>query len=158
MSTFPSDITIFLNPCCLFLKAKTIDDAIEKFITNKLNSCAASRIAQTHCFYNDQAINFSFKSLQPRSQDLIPVHAMTSAFFIWKNSTYKKNYEKLGYANFHGKFGSYGLDFEEAIDIDQEGDFVFAESYKKFKKSRVSKPRYQAKIEKLIKVGKVSQN
>lgn len=158
MKKIPSDITVFLNPCCLFLKSKTIDDAIDSFINNNLNSCVASATRQTHCFYKNKPINFSFNELQPRTQDLKSVHAATCAFFIWKSSSFKKKYEKSGHANFHGKFASYGLDYEEAIDIDQEGDFVFAESFKKFKKSRRLKPKYHPEIEKLIKSGKISQN
>ena len=50
MIKFPSEITIFFNPCCLFLKTETIDKAIEYFEKNNLDSLCASKVAQTLCF------------------------------------------------------------------------------------------------------------
>jgi len=62
MNNFKSDITIFFNPCCIFLKTKTIDNAISYFINNNLDSLCASRVAQTLCFLKNKPINFSFNS------------------------------------------------------------------------------------------------
>ena len=83
MINFPSEITIFFNPCCLFLKSETIDKAISYFINNNLDSLCASRVAQTLCFMNNNPINFSFNVGQPRTQDLDPIHCQTCAFFFF---------------------------------------------------------------------------
>ena len=115
MINFPSEITIFFNPCCLFLKSETIDRAINYFIKNNLDSLCASRVAQTLCFLKNKAINFSFDTSQPRTQDLEPIHCQTCAFFIWRTKTFVNAYEKNSAGNFCGKFESYGLSTIESI-------------------------------------------
>ena len=128
MINFPSEITIFFNPCCLFLKTETINKAISYFIEKNLDSLCASRVAQTLCFKNNKPINFSFDIAQPRTQDLEPIHCQTCAFFIWRNKSFIDAYRKNSAGNFCGKFESFGLSTLEAIDIDLEDDFFIAES------------------------------
>ncbi len=129
MTKCTGDITIFLNPCSLFLQTKTIENAIQYFISEELDSCCASQVAQTHCFYKNKSINFNTKYRQPRSQDLEAVHCMTSGFFIWKNKTFMENYVNSSAANFGGKFKSYGISNLESIDIDNYEDLYFAEKF-----------------------------
>ena len=157
IKNFKSDLTIFFNPCCIFLKTKTIDNAISYFIENNLDSLCASRVAQTLCFLKNKPINFSFNTSQPRTQDLESVHCQTCAFFIWKTNSFIEAYEKNSAGNFCGKFESYGLSTLEAIDIDTEDDFLIAENIlvgnkKKFKFT------YHQDVEKLIKEGKIKPN
>ena len=129
MNKCPGDITVFLNPCSFFLKGRTIDNAIKYFIEKDLDSCCASKLAQTHCFYENKSINFRTNYPQPRSQDLKPVHCMTSGFFIWKNKTFLRHYENNSAANFCGNFESYGISSFESLDIDNYDDFDFAEKF-----------------------------
>ena len=157
MLKFPSDITIFFNPCCLFLKTKTIDKAIEHFQKNNLDSLCASRVAQTLCFINNEPINFSFTTGQPRTQDLKPIHCQTCAFFIWNSKTFINAYEKNSAGNFCGKFESYGLSTLEAIDIDTEEDFLIAESILTGKKDEFNFT-YHKDVDKLIKNGIIKPN
>ena len=157
MLKFPSDITIFFNPCCLFLKTETIDNAIEYFLKNNLDSLCASRVAQTLCFINNEPINFSFTTGQPRTQDLKPIHCQTCAFFIWNSKTFINAYEKNSAGNFCGKFESYGLSTLEAIDIDTEEDFLIAESILTGKKD-VFNFTYHKDVDKLIKNGIIKPN
>ena len=127
MKSSPGEITIFLNPCSFNLSAKTIDSAVKFFKEKNLDSCVASHEIQTHCFFDNKPMNFDFERKQPRSQDLTPLHAMTSGFFIWKNDTFISNYEKLGFANFFGNFESYAVSKFESFDVDSEEDFLIAE-------------------------------
>tara|TARA_B100001248_G_scaffold203096_1_gene157283 strand:- start:11283 stop:12029 length:747 start_codon:yes stop_codon:yes gene_type:complete len=157
MINFPSDITIFFNPCCLFLKTETIDKAIDYFLNNNLDSLCASRVAQTLCFLENRPLNFSFKTSQPRTQDLKPIHCQTCAFFIWKTSSFVEEYKKNSSANFNGKFESYGLSSLEAIDIDTEDDFLIAESILLGKKRKFSLT-YHNHVDDLIKKGLISPN
>jgi len=157
MINFPSDVTIFFNPCCLFLKTETIDKAISYFIGNNLDSLCASRVAQTLCFINNKPINFSFDIAQPRTQDLEPIHCQTCAFFIWKTETFKNEYEKNSAGNFCGKFESYGLSTLESIDIDTEEDYLIAESLLTGKKDKFNFT-YHKDVDKLIKDGIIKTN
>ena len=157
MINFPSEITIFFNPCCLFLTPETIDKAISYFINNNLDSLCASRVAQTLCFMNNKPINFSFDVGQPRTQDLDPIHCQTCAFFIWKTETFKNAYEKNSAGNFCGKFESYGLSTLESIDIDTEEDYLIAESLLIGKKDKFNFT-YHKDVDKLIKNGIIKTN
>ena len=157
MINFPSEITIFFNPCCLFLKAETIDKAIKYFIDKNLDSLCASKVAQTLCFLNNKPLNFSFETSQPRTQDLEPVHCQTCAFFIWKTKTFMNAYKKNSAGNFCGKFESYGLSTMESIDIDTEEDFLIAESILLSKKKQF-KFTYHKNVDDLIKNGIIKTN
>ena len=157
MEKHPNEITIFFNPCCIFLKTKTIDKAINYFIENNLDSLCASRVAQTLCFKNNKPLNFSFSTSQPRTQDLDAVHCQTCAFFIWKNKPFVKSYKEKSFGNFCGKFESFGLSTLEAIDIDTEDDFLIAESILKGRKE-IFKFTYHKDVEALIKKGVIRPN
>ena len=157
MINFPSEITIFFNPCCIFLKSETIEKAINYFLKNNLDSLCASRVAQTLCFIKNKPINFSFDTGQPRTQDLNPIHCQTCAFFIWKTETFKNAYKKNTAGNFCGKFESYGLSTLESIDIDTEEDFLIAESILIGKKNKFNFT-YHKYDDKLIKNGIIKPN
>ncbi len=157
MNKFPNELTIFFNPCCLFLKTETIDKAIDYFIKNNLDSLCASRVAQTLCFINNTPINFSFNTSQPRTQDLEPIHCQTCAFFIWKTKTFIESYKKNKSGNFCGKFESYGLSTIEAIDIDTEDDFLMAENILLGKERKFSFS-YHKDVETLIREKKIHPN
>ena len=157
MINFPGEITIFFNPCCIFLKSETIEKAIDYFLKNNLDSLCASKVAQTLCFIKNKPINFSFDTGQPRTQDLNPVHCQTCAFFIWKTETFKNAYKKNKAGNFCGKFESYGLSTLESIDIDTEEDFLIAESILIGKKNKFNFT-YHKDVDKLIKDGIIKPN
>ena len=157
MMKFRSDITICFNPCCIFLKPETIDTAIDYFIKNDLDSCCASKVAQTLCFINNKPLNFSFENTQPRTQDLHPVHCQTCAFFIWKTDTFVELYKEKSAANFCGKFESYGLSTMESIDIDTEDDFLIAECLLMSKNKKINL-KYHKYVEKLIENGEIKPN
>lgn len=157
MLNVPGDVTVFLNPCSLFLKAKTIADALAYFIKNDLDACVASEEIQTHCFFENRPINFSFKEKQPKSQDLVPVHAMTSGFFIWRNKTFLEFFDKNRFANFSGKFVSYGVSKLEAVDIDTEEEFRLAERIIS-QTDKLSPPSYHPAIHEDVLSGKMKVN
>ena len=157
MVNFKADVTIFFNPCCLFLKTETIDKAIDYFIKNNLDSLCASRVAQTLCFLKNKPLNFSFNSSQPRTQDLDPVHCQTCAFFIWKTNKFMNSYEMNSAGNFCGKFESYGLSTLESLDIDTEEDFLIAESILTRKEEKFNYT-YHKKVVDLINRGLIKPN
>ena len=157
MVKFTADITIFFNPCCLFLKTETIDKAIDYFIKNNLDSLCASRVAQTLCFLKNKPLNFSFNSSQPRTQDLDPVHCQTCAFFMWRTSKFMSSYQINSAGNFCGKFESYGLSTLESLDIDTEEDFLIAESILTRKEERFNFT-YHKNVVDLINKGLIKPN
>ena len=157
MENFQSEITIFFNPCCIFLKTETIDNAINYFLEKELDSMCASRVAQTLCFMDNKPLNFSFSKPQPRTQDLSAIHCQTCAFFIWKTSKFQETYKRSSAGNFCGKFESYGLSTLESLDIDTEDDFLIAESILIGKKKEF-KYNYHQNVKALISKGLIKPN
>lgn len=155
LQNIEADIIIFLNPCSPLLKASTIDSAIEYFIDKNLSSLTASEAVQTHAFKNNKAINFSFNTPQPRSQDLDYIHLMTSGFFIWNAKKFQTQYKKLGYSNFIEPFESYPLGKIEALDIDEEDDWILVES---FMNSKIKEASYHDLVHTKILEGKIQVN
>lgn len=157
MRNFQSEYTIFLNPCSLFLRKKTIENAIRYVVANNIDSCVSSKEEKTHAFIENKAINFSFATPQPRSQDLQGVHLMTSGFFIWRNELFLEHYERQGFANFAGKFHSFAVPDLEAVDIDTEEDFRFAERVMSGNRFGPT-AQYPAQLSQLIASGKLKPN
>ena len=153
-----ADIIIFLNPCSPLLKAKTIDNAIDYFINNKLSSLTASEMTQTHTFKNNLPINFSFTEPQPRSQDLDKIHLMTSGFFIWDAHKFVDYYNKNGYANFIEPFESFPLGKIESLDIDNEDDWEVVEAYMNSQISGKLEPTYHEIVNDKILDGTIKTN
>lgn len=162
MECHDSDYTMFLNPCNLFLSSETIDRAIQYVVSQELDSCVASREEQTHAFTENKPVNFSFSTPMPRSQDLSSIHLMTSGFFIWRTEGFLNHYKRLGYASFYGKFHSYPVSSREAIDIDTEKDFSFAEhlilSDRPDSPPPPKTPQYVAGLSELIEARQIQPN
>ena len=150
-----SDVVIFLNRA-VFLTAKSIDKAIDLFVSKNLSSMTACAELKTHAFINNQSINFQTNMRQPRSQDIDPVMAMTSGFFIWKTSEFQKSYEKNGFANFINPFETYPLNSIESIDIDNEDEWLLAEKFMSGKYS--DNPVYHESVSEKIKNGEIKKN
>jgi len=107
------------------LKAKTIDQAIEKYFENleKFDSMFSVTKVQTR-FYdkNAKAINHNPNELL-RTQDLEPMYEENSNFYIFSKKSFKLSNNK--------RIGLNPQIFEisklEAIDIDEMEDFIIAE-------------------------------
>ena len=91
MINFPSEITIFFNPCCLFLKSETIDRAINYFIKNNLDS--SSR--KSFILGDESKIFMSFSFFESRI-----LKVFESIFFLLSS----ERREKFDLRNFFNSF------------------------------------------------------
>ena len=110
------------------LSAETIDKAIKQFFNdlNKYDSLFSVTKVQTR-FYdqNINPINHDSKELK-RTQDLDPYYEENSNFYIFSRTSFKQsNNERIGQ-----KPNYYEMNKVEAIDIDDESDFLIAETLK----------------------------
>ena len=110
------------------LKAKTIDKAIEQYFTdiNKYDSFFSVTKVQARFYDKDRnPVNHNPKELI-RTQDLDPFFEENSNFYIFSKSSFKHaNNERVGINPNY-----YEMEKIEAIDIDNEDDFIIAESLK----------------------------
>lgn len=110
------------------LKAETIDGAIEQYFNDirKYDSLFSVTKVQTRFYDKDiKPINHNLGELK-RTQDLEPYFEENSNFYIFSRSSFKNsNNERIG---IKPKF--YEMNKVEAIDIDDESDFVVAETLK----------------------------
>lgn len=140
-----------VNPTSPFITANHLDNAWLYFKKNKFDTLLSCEKIQTHCFYKNEAINFSINNKHPRSQDLEPIFALNFAITIWDCEKYKENYEKKGYGVYTGKLGFYETEGYGNIDIDYEEDFLFAEFVARFLSSNLKiKAEYSDEIKELI--------
>ena len=96
-------------------------------------------------FFEDRPINFYF-SEKPPSQDLRPVHSMTSGF-VWRNKTLVA-YRKNGYANLWKIRIDWTIVYGNN-DIDEDEDFKLAEQYLSIRENSVTEKSYHPRVEEL---------
>ncbi len=103
-----------------FIKAKSISNAVDSVLNGDFDSAFCVTKHQTFCWYDNQPINYSLSDI-PRTQDLQPVLAETSSFFLYSKETINKG-RRIGEKPYLVE-----LDKIEGVDIDTEEDFKFAE-------------------------------
>ena len=107
------------------LKGETIKSAVNKFfeIKDKFDSLFSVTPLQTR-LYNEyyQAINHDQKKLI-KTQDLLPVYEENSCIYIFSRSSFKKNRNRIGENPY-----LFAIDRFQAVDIDEEYDFLFVQS------------------------------
>ncbi len=105
------------------LKASTIDEAFNAFLNSENDSLFSVNRLQTRLYdSNARAINHDPNSLI-RTQDLIPVYEENSNIYIFSRESFKSAGKRIGNSPM-----MYEMDCLEAIDIDNETDFILAET------------------------------
>lgn len=115
-----ADIYILSHATAPFLKSETIEDALEKVISEDFDSSFAAEKIQTFAWYRGEPINYDVNDI-PRTQDMEPIWIETSGFFIFRKEVLTKHHRRIG-------FKPYIKEVEkiEAIDIDNKSDYDFA--------------------------------
>ncbi|MAF43259.1 MAG: acylneuraminate cytidylyltransferase [Parcubacteria group bacterium] len=128
---FP-EIAVELQPTSPLRQVKDIDEAIEFFFKNKSDSVTVASVCE-EVFNPYLALKIEKKSLKPvfgweyfskRKQDLPKVYFPNGAIHIFTPKFLFKN--KSVYRQ---KVLPYIMPSERSIDIDQESDFLLAETY-----------------------------
>lgn len=125
-----SDSEIYLqthstNP---LLREETINSAIEAFIDQEEHDSLMSVTSLQSRFYwpDGSGINHDPKKLI-KTQELSPVYEENSCIYMFSRETFLKNKNRIGNNPL-----LYPIDPIEAVDIDEESDFLIAESIKKY--------------------------
>lgn len=121
--TAPDDVLIYSPVTSPFIKPATLQDAIDKY-----NNCSYDCVTSVfnmkhHAWMNDKPVNYDPYN-SPNSQDLPTMYKITYGFGILSRGLWIENRNIVTggpYQHF------YELDEIEAVDIDTELDFKFAE-------------------------------
>ena len=124
----------------------SIDDIIsfdKEFYSKSYKSLISVKENKIECIYKNEPINFNKTEHTLPSQKLDPIYSYACSLMMWDSNTFIKNHkEKKG--PYHGgvhKTGYFELKGYSTIDIDNEEDFILAETIAKM----ISKDEAQEK-------------
>jgi CMP-N-acetylneuraminic acid synthetase len=121
-----SDIYIQTHSTNPLLLTKTIDDAIEKFITfinkNKFDSIFSVTKTQKR-FYNENSMPLNHDPKMLVTQHLNPIFEENSCFYIFTKESFLSTNSRIGSSPL-----MYEINKIESIDIDEKDDFIIAEA------------------------------
>lgn len=128
--TTKSDIIMFTHVTNPLLKTETIINIIKTYqnLQEGFDSVSTVSLVKEFLWQDGKAINYDVNN-KPRSQDLPDIYSLNHAINILSRKTMYERRDLMGYKPYF-----YPLDKYEAIDIDNEIDFEFAEfMYKKYR-------------------------
>lgn len=128
----PADLYLQTHSTNPLLRSETVTSAIEAFLdSEKHDSLFGVTRLQTRLYdKNGMAINHD-PAVLLRTQDLEPVFEENSTIYIFSRDVLVKRGNRLGMRPM-----MFEVDREEAVDIDEEMDFGFAEFLYKHRKER----------------------
>ena len=94
--------------------------------------------------FDGTPLNFDPTKQMPPSQELTPVYLFTSSIMAWDTKKFKENMHNTGCAVYggDGKIGYYTIKGFGTIDIDNEEDFILAQSVVNMKEIKPTKTYY----------------
>ncbi len=115
-----ADVYMLAHTTSPFIKAGTIENAIDKVVNGGHDSSFSAQKIQTFTWYNGKPLNYCLKEI-PRTQTIEPVYVETSAFYIFRREVWTEMGQRIGNTP-HMAI----IDQIEGIDIDYPEDFEFA--------------------------------
>lgn len=129
---FNGDVILLSNVTSPLIKDETIVNLIKTYYDNlnKYDSITTGTIVKEFLWQNNKPLNYNPRN-KPRSQDLPEIISLNHAIGIMKKETMVDAKDIVGFNPL-----IVPIEKEEAIDIDNEIDFEFAEfMYKKYRMS-----------------------
>ncbi|EAI3510296.1 acylneuraminate cytidylyltransferase, partial [Campylobacter coli] len=131
------------NPVSPLIESIDIEEAINFFETNQLDSMISVKDERLQSFYQGKALNFNKDGLLPMTQNIDPIQICVWTICIWRRESFIKAYEKNGYAVFNGKYALWPINPLKSIKISYEEDFLLAEQLLRARKfGKKSEIRY----------------
>lgn len=121
-----ADIYILSHATSPFIKAATIQNALNKVKNGENDSAFSAEKIQTFTWFKNKPLNYALKNI-PRTQDLEPVYVETSAFFIYRKEVWTNLKQRIGEKPYIAL-----VDKIEGVDIDTPEDFEFAQKIVNF--------------------------
>ena len=126
------DLVVFLQCTSPLRESGDIDNAIEYFIKNELDSLFSATNMKDLCLWRTvnkelKSINFDYKSRLMR-QNIDPQFSENGSFYIFKPDILKKYNNRFG-----GKIGLYEMDSWKIYEIDDKEDIEICDYFMKTK-------------------------
>ena len=147
------DIVVQINPTSPLVSSDEISYFINEMIDGDFDTMLSLKREQVEGFYQKTPINFNPMIQMPRSQDLIPIYLHCSTILAWKSKIIKQKMELHNCCAYgaDSKVGYYTFDSFAGVDIDNENDFIFAETILEYlKKSKDNEPEYYKQEKKAL--------
>ena len=116
-----ADVYALAHATSPFLRASTLSEGLAAVCDGAFDSALSVRRHQTFAWWRDRPLNYDPADV-PRTQDIEPVFVETSAFYIFGRDVLVKEGRRVGLRPFLVE-----VDAPEAVDIDTEEDFAWAE-------------------------------
>jgi CMP-N-acetylneuraminic acid synthetase len=129
------DLIVWQNPIAPLLIVTDIQNSINYFNENNLDSMFTVTRAQTQCLYNGTPVNFETKDKFALTQDLNPVYALNHSIMMWRAKTFVKTKKEKGYAFFAGKVGYFEVSKSSSVIVKTKEDLQFVEALIRIKQS-----------------------
>ena len=139
------DIVVQINPTSPFVTSDEIKSFVKEMLKGDFDTMLSVKREQVEAFYRWKQLNFNQMGQMPRSQDLEPVYLHCSTILAWKSKVIREKMEKFNCCTYgaDSKVGYYTFNSFANIDIDNEDDFVFAETIIQYlKKPRDTVKKY----------------
>ena len=118
----PADIYVMTHATSPFVSPDSITRGLKSVISGDFDSAFAVKKIQDFLWKNNKPINYTLDRI-PRTQDLEPIYEETSGFYIFNQEILTKFERRIGNKPFMVEVSEI-----EAIDIDEEIDFIIADS------------------------------
>ena len=116
----PADIYVMTHVTSPFVKAETIQKGIDALKNGDYDSAFAVQNIGTFMWKDGKPFNYDLDNI-PRTQDLDPIYAETSGFYIFKPEVIKGLHRRIGNKPFMVEVSTI-----EAADVDEPEDFMIA--------------------------------
>lgn len=143
MENVEGDVLIQLLATSPFMSSNEIKDFTSSMIDNDYDTQILVKNEQIECVFENKPINFNSLGQTLPSQMLEPIKVYACGIMGWKYNKFIENMIKFdsGYHGGDGKTGFFTIKGYSTIDIDNEEDFLLAESIFKSKNHK-SIPQY----------------
>lgn len=116
-----ADIYVAALTTAPFIKASSLETAVDKVKNDGFDSAFAAQRLQTFAWYQGKPLNYD-PALIPRTQDMEPVLVETSGFFVFRRELWAEHKRRVGFNPY-----IHIVDDIEAVDIDTKEDYDFAQ-------------------------------
>lgn len=121
------DILVWVNPTSPLQTSNEIEDALEYFKTNNLDSLFSVYEERVHCNFNKKPVNYNPAESFAKTQDLDPIERFVYSLMMWKCSTFKDAYRNTGTALFCGKTGTFPVSKLSSLIVKTAEDLMIVD-------------------------------
>ena len=115
-----ADVYVLAHTTSPFIRLSSCQIALNRILDGSHDSSFSAERIQTFAWYQGKPINYDLNDV-PRTQDIEPIWAETSAFFMFKKEIFTIYRRRIGFNQYIQEVS--GI---EAVDIDERKDYDMA--------------------------------